>query len=436
MPTPDASPPQFLSPVYRPSDSGVAVVYAGDLIIFGGDQGSEQRVRGTLQLHFDELKARLDASVYVDRETRLRLVTLPEFAHVNLPPGADLAPPAVDDVAISGLPNKEWHPIAINKMVAGNAAAVRRVIIQVAARLTDFPLPASEMDVGAQGHVDFVLPGWTLRLAEVVEEYGQHGPSFIIEATPNGDAVTDEALDLLEDRVFDLLGLIAGAEPGAGPAVGLSESGEIVWAHWGAPRSGRSSWRWCPGGIVDSALPALAQGLSRVAQDTNLEKIVSRGARYWMAANAWGVVLDVKIPVACSGLELLAWTVLQQRQWLSADSLNRLNAGANLRLLLQSMGIPVELPSNFSALMARKKAYQSSWDEGPELLFAVRNDLVHPAKKAAKLDWPSTAELTEAWQLSMWYLELVIIRLLDYQGEHVSRLRQGGFGVDPVPWAS
>ncbi|MBT2225894.1 hypothetical protein KLK06_08515 [Nonomuraea sp. NEAU-A123] len=363
------------------------------------------------------------------------MLTLPEFAHVNLPPGANLAAPSVTDVAPNGLPGKEWHSILINNLIAGNPAAVNKLIFHVISELTDFPLPACNTDEGVQGQLEFTLPGWRLRMAAIELPHAS-GPSTVIEATPDDPAPTSEMIDLLEERLFDLLGLVAGAEPGVGPIVGLDASGEVVWVHWGVPRSGQASWRWCEPEMVESVLPALAQGVSALAQDVATQKIVSRAIRYWMAANARGVVLDVKIPVACSGLELLAWAVLQQRGWLTAESLNKLNVAANLRLLLHSMSIPVGLPVGFGALMKRNGAYHGGTAEGPELIFAVRNDLVHPAKKSAKLEWPSSEELTEAWRLSMWYLELVIIRLLDYQGGHLSRLKKGAFSIDPVPWAS
>ncbi len=362
------------------------------------------------------------------------MLNLPEFAHVKLPPGADLAPPAIADVAPGGLPNKEWHSISISSLITGSPSAVRRLIIHVMSQLTEIPFPACNTAVGVQGQLVFGLPNWDLRMAHV-EDASDSGPSFVIEAVPQSPSPTAEMIELLEDRLFDLLGLIAGTEPGIGPVVGLDGSDEVVWVHWGSPRTGRASWRWCQPEIVESALPALAQGVSQIDQTPTLEKIVSRATRYGMAANASGVVLDVKIPVACSGLELLAWGVLQQRQWLDTDSLGKLNAGAALRLLLQSAGIPVDLPTDFTALAKRNREYHHGKAGGPELIFAVRNDLVHPSKKSAKLEWPTGGELFEAWRLSMWYLELVILQLLDYQGGHLSRLPRRASAIEPVPWA-
>lgn len=79
---------------------------------------------------------------------------------------------------------------------------------------------------------------------------------------------------------------------------------------------------------------------------------------------------------------------------------------------------------------------QPGW-AGPELVFNVRNRLVHPPKRVEDPEWPSDEEREEVWQLSTWFLQMAILRLLDYQGEYWSRLRLGRSGMDtePVPWA-
>lgn len=75
---------------------------------------------------------------------------------------------------------------------------------------------------------------------------------------------------------------------------------------------------------------------------------------------------------------------------------------------------------------------------GPELLFNVRNGVIHPPKELADPKWPDVDELFEAWQLGTWYLQLVILRLVGYNGEYWSRLRLGRSEMDvaAVPWAA
>jgi hypothetical protein len=45
--------------------------------------------------------------------------------------------------------------------------------------------------------------------------------------------------------------------------------------------------------------------------------------------------------------------------------------------------------------------------------------------------------LFEAWNLSMWYTELVLLWLFDFDGRYRNRLNleAGPYETEPVPWA-
>jgi hypothetical protein len=71
-----------------------------------------------------------------------------------------------------------------------------------------------------------------------------------------------------------------------------------------------------------------------------------------------------------------------------------------VRLLLHWASIPVELPSHFGALAARRGRLHPPDAGGPELIFEVRNSLLHPPKRIEEPEWPNRDELLEAWQLA------------------------------------
>jgi hypothetical protein len=165
---------------------------------------------------------------------------------------------------------------------------------------------------------------------------------------------------------------------------------------------------------------------------------VDRAVNHLLAANG-SEALDVRIPVACSGLELLSWAVLQRQQWLTTNALGQLrDADPRVRLLLKWAGIPVDLPDYFGALAARRSRIGRREWAGPEVVFNIRNGLMHPPKSIDEPEWPSSDEMVEAWQLSIWYLELAIVRLLGYQGHYSSRLRLNRMvrDTESVPWSA
>ena len=207
----------------------------------------------------------------------------------------------------------------------------------------------------------------------------------------------------------------------------------------GPPRSTSdiSGLRWCTEYLVATALPKLATGFARISEDEAMEKILDRGITHLLAIEG-RLVLDVRIPVACSGLELLGWAALQRNGWIATDALSKLPASAVLRLVLHWAGIPDAIPNHLKALQSRSsRVGQPDW-AGPEVLFNIRNALVHPPKRLDNPEWPDPTELVEAWQLATWYLELLVLRILGYDGQYRSSLYLDRWinDLEHVPWAA
>jgi hypothetical protein len=359
---------------------------------------------------------------------------------VALPSHASLEPPASSAVPTKPNGVRLWAEcdIPIDRLEGGgDIASAKRLILHIVGPLTDYPLPGCQTDVGNQGQLGFVLRGWNLSLAEVDRLAPETGFSFVIEAVPHTLPFDEKEVYPLIRQVLMLLSFIAGGQMGVGPIAGLDAAGRVVWTERGAPwvQLERFGWRWCPDRLVNTALPVLADGLRSHAADPGLEACVDRAMTLLRAADEPGV-LDVKIPIACSGLELLSWSLLQHRQWLIPDALSKLSAGSCARLLLQSAGIPIDLPADFSGLSTRQgRLGQPSW-AGPDLVFNVRNGVVHPPKSLSDPEWPSPDELFEAWRLATWYLELAIMQILGYNDQYMSRLKltSGAGQTEPVPW--
>ncbi len=359
---------------------------------------------------------------------------------VTTPPGEPLHVP---NEAEHGRPDERaGSAISIGELNAGALALSSRYVFHVCTALQAV-IPAVEVAGGdePQRQVGFALSDWRLTLVQArLGSEAERGLAYVVGAiyVGNGSA-TAAVLDELRWRLFMLLSFIAGREVGIGPTCGLDEAGELVWIHWAPPRlrAGRPGARWCTRDLVASALPVLATGFTQLSTNSAALAVVDRAINHLLMANG-DEALDVRVPVACSALELLGWSVLQRDGWISSDVINQraLSAAARTRLLLAWAALEPEVPANLTHLAARAGASGQDWG-GPEILFEVRNKLVHPPKKLDDPEWPSTDELLESWQLSTWYLELAILRVLGYDGKYWSRLRLGREGADtePVPWS-
>ncbi|TDC63553.1 hypothetical protein E1200_21990 [Actinomadura sp. GC306] len=432
------SAPPYIRPLYRPAADGVVRLYAGDLSVTD-HKGTTYQARGDLEFRFAP-RPGFYAHLASDEQWLFHLKWGTDVATIEPLAGASLDPPTRSELPARPEHLKYWADrlFRISTLEAGDISNVHWLLIHVSGRLSDQLFPVCQTDAEEQGQLAFELPSWKLRLAAADEwREGEEFP-FVIEAVPQNLPVTSEDAGQLQRRLFLLLSFIAGREVELGATAGLDSTGRVVWATWETPRIGTGQWRWCPDHLVNDALPELARGFTQLAADPTMEKVADRAINLNLTANGTQP-LDVRIPVVASGLELVGWAVLQTQQWLTTDAVGKLNAAHMLRLLLQWANISIDMPSSFTALEARRAAFNNQPDEaGPDLLTTLRNNLVHPPKKLAKLEWPTDDEMKQAWRLGMHYLELVILRLLDYQGQYLPRLQLINKWVtdtETVPWA-
>lgn len=437
--TPD-KPARRIEPVYGPPmEGGEILLYAGELEVRSNQQ--IETVEGQVELRLfptSDLKAHIAGS----GADLFRLTIASSDAQVaGLPADADLEPQKASQLPRRRVEDTQWAESFIDAqgLTGGDLGSVDRLLIHYTGALDPlFRHLTDVQDGGAQGQVRFELPGWTLDLASIpAKDRPEGGFAGAIEATPTNGLLNTAQVDRLGYRLFALLSLIATREVAIGPVCGLESSGRVVWVRWDAPRMrlGRGIG-WCPRALIPVALPALARGYASLCDDRALEYVFERAVEALLFADS-GEVLDVRIPIACIGIELLAWAALPRWAGVEEEKVDDLKAGPATRLLLEWADIPTEIPSSFPALESRREALRQRGWGGPEVLFNVRNRLVHPPKSRDDPEWPGHEVMIEAWQLATWYLQLVILRLLDYQGDYRTALVLGGSEMrsEPVPWA-
>jgi hypothetical protein len=356
----------------------------------------------------------------------------------SVPNGADLKPP--DDSVLAKRDAPSRGEFYAGHLQAGDLSLASHLVFHLSGALEALASPRQLDGRGRQPQLDFALPGWELVLVPGTTTPKCEDFAAIVQAIPTSPPISIADVDRLHRWLFILFGFLANREIGIGPACGLDAQGEVVWAEWGAPRlkMGKPGVNWCPPLLVGTALPELATGLALVSADRDLEVIIDRAIGYSLAANG-DEVIEVRIPIVCSGLELLAWALLQREGWLAdGDARRKIGTAASVRLLLKWAGIPTAVPSSLPNLEARlRRSGQPAW-EGPEILFNLRNSMVHPPKRLNDPEWPDAEDLVDAWQLGTWYLELALLRVFEYDGEYWSRIRLGrpAGDLEPVPWAS
>lgn len=143
---------------------------------------------------------------------------------------------------------------------------------------------------------------------------------------------------------------------------------------------------------------------------------------------------------------------MEEKHTVSEGGFDKLPASDKIRLLLSQFGIskvippnpsfqtentyasqfsPIEMPLNDLIQLAQ----DSNWVDGPHALTEIRNGITHPKKKKREKVYQASFEAKyEVANLGLWYLELVLLAMFNYQGNYENRLLINA-PPQPVPWS-
>lgn len=302
--------------------------------------------------------------------------------------------------------------------------------------------------VGAMlcGRVLLRADGWTITIAATDKTQDQckalrREGGFII--THIGKIERDDRSPFSSERLDDFLvclhrflSFALGRWAGLALPIGFGQAGRREFEQWGMPWAVSGPWNGSLSWFDrhhSELLAAAFPGFMALWKDQTWGQALRKVVYWYMRANEGGAGsgVDTGLILSQVALEHLAWTYcIRDRKMVSADAFSRrgLSASDRLRLLLSGLGVPAAIPDCLGALRSRPG---KAWDDGPDAITSIRNALVHP-RETAKL--PEGA-YREAWQLSMWFLDMTLLRLCGYNGTYGNRLRQRYSGdVELVPW--
>ena len=206
---------------------------------------------------------------------------------------------------------------------------------------------------------------------------------------------------------------------------GNDQFGQRSWVRWGAhhvaPGGARRLWLGRLDGEDDIHSELFPRFWRLFESGGEWKGTVLRTTDWYLQSNDSPPYVGLILTLAA--LERLSFQVLGRGK-------EREPTGEFIQSALKKLDIDSELPNSCKSLKEVK-----DWESGPHALTAVRNDLVHPKEKLGKL---SHYVCNEAWNLGQWYIEMMMLRLLKYQGSYVNRLAVWGEhdqAVRPVPWA-
>ena len=226
-------------------------------------------------------------------------------------------------------------------------------------------------------------------------------------------------LELL--RLF--LSFARGANCGLTLIVGMNDKGQRVWETWStsrpSPWSGERSWFDHDHGMTLAELfPGFYRGLWKAPGHHPLTM-----ALHWYLLSNETRSLEGSIVLTQAALERLS----QELVGAKGDR----KEGVWIANALNEAEIPVMIPSELQKL--KELANSMKFRHGPHTLVMMRNNLIH---SQMKFETPRGDIYFQARELGLWYVELLLLRIFDYRGNHGNRLSQEWRGeVELVPWA-
>jgi hypothetical protein len=139
-------------------------------------------------------------------------------------------------------------------------------------------------------------------------------------------------------------------------------------------------------------------------------------------------------------LELLYnFLLIEKKGLILGKDAESISAANKIRLLLNHLNINYTIPQNFTHLEQYKKASNGSVNDAPDAIVQIRNAVVHgQLKKRQKISDLNSETKREALHLTIWYIELAIMFILEYDGLYINRCKAVGWANDMkelVPWS-
>lgn len=252
--------------------------------------------------------------------------------------------------------------------------------------------------------------------------------THLVEVEQDGNDFSGKDADNVLLAIRNFLTFAKGGPCDLACPSGRDDSGKQVWARWSSPRQ----WRRTPLSWFDDrdaeALAEVFPGFMKRWTMDGWEDALQTSIWWYALANTSSNAIEQGIVSAQIGMERLSYEYcVRERKLMGKRGFVRLEAADQYRLMLSSLNIPITIPSTAKSLVALGKEW--NWEDSPQALTEIRNKLVHAGRKELQL---TDEGYSEAWLLATWLLELTILALCDFKGEHWNRVKGA---KQPVPWA-
>lgn len=187
-----------------------------------------------------------------------------------------------------------------------------------------------------------------------------------------------------------------------------------------------------------SGLSEVWKEFSLLWKDTNNKNFLISAIHWYIEANGNSGFTEGSIIMTQTALELLYnWWIIENKKMILGKDSENISASNKIRLLLSQLNIPHTVPPAFNKLQQFIDETENITD-APEGIVQIRNAIVHSQQeKRNKLFQIDYMAKHQASQLSIWYIEMTLLRILNFDDKYFNRCAKSVFAFEAeinVPW--
>jgi len=172
---------------------------------------------------------------------------------------------------------------------------------------------------------------------------------------------------------------------------------------------------------------------SSIWNDKEGKNFLILAVQWYVQANSSSLSIEGQIIMAQTGIELIYnYLLIEKNNLLIGSDAETIGAANKIRLLLSHLNLKTSIPKAFTHLK------DISEIDAPEVFVQIRNAIVHSKEKnRKKLLKVNIQAKSEALQLGIWYIELSLLKILEFKGKYYNRTIRDQYPTkceQVVPW--
>lgn len=167
-------------------------------------------------------------------------------------------------------------------------------------------------------------------------------------------------------------------------------------------------------------------------ENENNKNFLKTIVTWYNSLNQEGIFIYSHIIMAQSAMELIFnWWIIEQKELIKGKDSEKLSASNKIRQILSFLNISDAIPFSCNSLRGFKKT-DNNFKDAPDTIVYIRNAIIHSSnKKRERLSDISIETLNETTEIYRSYIELSLLRILEYNGKYKNRFTKVS---ESVPW--